>query len=148
MSIESEVAAINAENTAKIYEGISQLQDSSHGNMLKAGWWMDLESGTDLIGEVRDGTRLGKALVAEKLCLTHSEISEAMEGHRKGLMDDHLPHRSMVEVELADAYLRIADLAGALQVDLAGAVIEKMAYNAQREDHKIETRKLDDGKQY
>lgn len=148
MSSEAEVAQINKEKTTKILEGISTLQDQSHSNMLKAGWWMDLESGTDLIAEVRSGTRFGKALVAEKLCLTHSEVSEAMEGHRKGLQDDHLTYRKMVEVELADAYLRIADLAGALELDLAGAVVEKMAYNDQRADHKIENRKLDDGKQY
>ena len=32
-----------------------------------------------------------------------SEIAEAMEGERKDLMDDKLPHRKMAEVELADA---------------------------------------------
>ncbi|XUM19805.1 hypothetical protein ACRAVF_19255 [Bradyrhizobium oligotrophicum S58] len=34
-----------------------------------------------------------------------SEIAEAMEGERKSLMDDHLPHRKMVEVELADTLI-------------------------------------------
>ena len=38
--------------------------------------------------------------------LTISEIAEAMEGERKNLMDDHLPHRKMAEVEIADAYIR------------------------------------------
>ena len=71
-----------------------------------------------------------------------SEIAEAMEGHRKGLMDDKLPHRLMIEVELADAMLRSADLAGALGLNLGAALAEKMAFNATREDHKIATRKL------
>ena len=86
--------------------------------------------------------------VPEKLALIHSEISEALEGHRKDLMDDKLPHRKMIEVELADAVIRIADLAGALGLYLEGAMIEKMAYNAQRADHKPENRGKEGGKAY
>lgn len=41
-----------------------------------------------------------------------TEIAEATEGERKGLMDDHLPHRKMGEVELADAMIRALDLGG------------------------------------
>jgi NTP pyrophosphatase (non-canonical NTP hydrolase) len=82
------------------------------------------------------------------LCLIHSEISEAMEGHRKNLMDSHIPHRSMLEVELADAVIRIADLAGALGLDLGAAIAEKMAYNATRADHKPEARAATNGKAY
>ena len=78
--------------------------------------------------------------IGELLCLVHSEISEAMEGARKGLMDDKLPHRPMLEVELADAVIRCFDMAGGLQLDLAGAIAEKLAFNAQRADHKIENR--------
>ncbi|RZK79787.1 MAG: hypothetical protein EOO85_02735, partial [Pedobacter sp.] len=39
------------------------------------------------------------------LMLIVSEVAEAMEGDRKGLMDDHLPERPMLEVELADAII-------------------------------------------
>lgn len=124
------------------------LQDACHGASMRAGWWKDLKTGTDYRAEVRAGTRLGKALVAEKLCLTHSEISEAMEGHRKGLQDDKLPHRPMTEVELADAVIRIADLSGALGYDLGGAIAEKLAFNAQRPDHKLEARQAEGGKAY
>lgn len=91
---------------------------------------------------------MGKAVVAQKLCLIHSEISEAMEGHRKGLQDDKLPHRPMMEVELADAVIRISDLCGAMGYDLGGAIAEKLAYNAQRADHKPENRAKDGGKKY
>ena len=87
-------------------------------------------------------------LVPAKLCLIHSEISEAMEGHRKNLMDDKLPHRKMCEVELADAVIRIFDLAGAMGYDLGAAIAEKMAVNASREDHKPEARAAVDGKKY
>lgn len=119
-----------------------------HGLSARAGWWKDPKNGMDLIEDVRSGTRFGKALVAEKLCLTHSEVSEAMEGHRKGLMDDKLPHRPMIEVELADAVIRIADLAGALGLDLGGAIAEKLAFNAVRPDHKPEARAAEGGKAY
>lgn len=84
----------------------------------------------------------------ELLCLIHSEISECMEGERKNLMDDKLPHRRMAEVELADALIRIFDYAGAFGYDLDGAVAEKRAYNAQRADHKAEARLAAGGKKW
>ena len=86
--------------------------------------------------------------IGELLMLCVSELAEAMEGHRKNLPDDKLPHRSMFEVELADCLIRIFDIAGALNLDLAGAFEEKMAYNATRADHKIEHRLAEGGKKY
>lgn len=84
----------------------------------------------------------------ELLCLIHSEISECMEGERKGLMDDKLPHRKMAEVELADTLIRIFDYAGAYGYDLDGAVEEKRAFNANRADHKAEARLQANGKKW
>ena len=100
-------------------------------------WWVDLETGEPL--ERNKG---------ELLALIHSEISEALEGERKNLMDDHLPHRKMAEVELADAVIRILDYAGGFGYDLQGAYEEKMAYNKQRADHKPENRKKENGKKF
>lgn len=82
------------------------------------------------------------------LMLIVSEIAEAMEGDRKGLMDDHLPDRSMLEVELADAIIRILDLAGRECLDVAGAIHDKLIYNQSRPDHKKENRELVGGKKY
>lgn len=122
-------------NTDALIASGSTLSHYCHGAAKASGWW----TGADLAD---------KHLVAAKLCLIHSEISEAMEGHRKGRNDDHLPHRPMIEVELADAIIRIADLAGALGLDLGGAIAEKMKYNSTRGDHKPENRAKEGGKSY
>lgn len=127
---------------------IETLQQKIHQGNVEAGWWTDLDTMQSLAEECRIRTRFGKALVAEKLVLIHSEVSEAMEAARKNLMDDKLAHRKGIEVELADAVIRILDLCGALELDLAGAIQEKLSYNARREDHKIENRIKDGGKAY
>lgn len=121
------------------------LQNACHGVARDSGWWNDLSTGANLTSKAGEKPRVN---VPEKLCLIHSEISEGMEGHRKGLMDDKLPHRPMLEVELADAVIRVFDLAGGLGLDVAGAIAEKLAYNAQRADHKPENRKQEGGKAY
>lgn len=82
------------------------------------------------------------------IALIHSELSEALEGDRKGLHDDHLPHREMAEVELADAVIRIFDLAGKMGYDLGGAIYEKIEYNRKRADHQKENREKEGGKKY
>ena len=123
--------------SASAIHGAQNLLEQCHGRALKAGWWTDLKTGD-----------LKPVNVAEKLCLIHSEVSEAMEGDRKGLMDDKLPHRSMLEVELADVVIRTFDLAGRLELDVVGAMIEKLAYNAERADHKPENRAAEGGKAY
>jgi len=71
-----------------------------------------------------------------------------MEGYRKNLMDDKLKHRTMFEVELADVFIRIFDIAGAHDLDLGGAVLEKLNFNKNRPDHKLENRLKSDGKKF
>lgn len=114
---------------------INSLVDHFHGKSKANGWWPQ---------SMRDNP----LVVSNKLALIHSEISEAMEGDRKNLMDDKLPHRKMIEVELADALIRICDLAGFLSLDLGGAAVEKDAFNSVREDHKAAARSAVGGKAY
>ena len=118
---------------------LTALADKVHADNVRAGWWTNLETGASIL-QTRN--------VPEMLMLIVSEIAEAMEGHRKGLMDDKLPHRPMREVELADAVIRIFDLAGGYHLDLAGAIAEKLRYNATRPDHKPEARAAAGGKAY
>lgn len=102
-----------------------------------AKWWTDLETGQPI-----------KRNVGELLMLVVSELAEAMEGDRKGLNDDKLPHRKMFEVELADVLIRVFDIAGGIGLDLGHAFTEKMAYNAVRHDHTIKGRAAEGGKKY
>lgn len=83
---------------------ITRLANEIHEQNVQAGWWE---------GFVNKIDRHETAMM-----LVVSELSEAMEGHRKNLMDDHLPQFKMFDVELADALIRLLDLAGAYEMTL------------------------------
>lgn len=120
-----------------IYAAAEQLGEC-HRMAVERGWWSD----------PADPGQRKRRNVGEALMLIVSEIGEAMEGHRKSLHDDHLPDRPSVEVELADAVIRIFDLAGGLGLDLPGAIVCKMRYNAARPDHDPAARQAAGGKAY
>ena len=133
-----------------VYEALNILSKQVFQGNVEAGWWTDLVTGESLVG-YKEGPEIpsnAKRDVLNLLCLVHSEVSEACEGVRKNLPDDKLTHRSMFETELADTLIRIFDLAGAHNLDLAGAVREKLKYNKVREDHKIENRMTGNGKKF
>ena len=109
---------------------IREIQKQIHKQNVDMGWWdKPREKGTLLM-------------------LVVSEVAEAMEGERKNLMDDHLPHRKMAEVELADAVIRILDYAEAHGYDVQSAMVEKIAYNRTRADHQKENRVKPGGKEF
>lgn len=126
------------EATKAIIDAGAVLQEQCHE--AAKHWWVDPYSGHDI--------RENPFCFSNKLMLIVSELAEAMEGDRKDLPDDKLPHRQMREVELADAVIRLFDLAGAYGMDLGGAIAEKMAFNAQRPDHRMENRLAAGGKAY
>jgi hypothetical protein len=132
-----------------LHHHVEKLVEICHGQARRQGWWTDIVTGADLTCNwAIEAHSQPPRNVGELLCLVHSEISEAMEGARKRLADDHLPHRPMLEVELADAVIRIFDMAGGLGLDLPGAIAEKLAYNAKREDHKPDSRRAGGGKAF
>ena len=71
-----------------------ELQNKIHQQNKELGWWDEPRS------------------FNTHVCLFHSELSEAMEVLRKGLMDDHLQQYPMFQVELADFVIRCLDWLG------------------------------------
>lgn len=118
------------------YLGLEKAQALAHRTATDAGWYRDPATGEQVTRNF-----------GEVVALMHSELSEALEADRKGLMDDKLPNREGREVEFADCIIRILDTAAALGLDIAGAVIEKNRYNKHRADHKLEARAAG-GKKY
>ena len=114
----------------QVITAIKALRDHCHRESVCAGW--------------HDTAREDGTLIA----LIHSELSEALEGVRRNSMDEHLPHRPAVEVELADAVIRIMDYCGLRSLDIAGAISEKVAYNRERADHKRSARAAPGGKAF
>ena len=74
---------------------INQYAQKIYQQNKDVGWWDDPDR-----------------CIYQTMQLISTEIAEATEGERKNLMDDHLPHRKMGEVELADALIRVLDLGG------------------------------------
>jgi NTP pyrophosphatase (non-canonical NTP hydrolase) len=73
--------------------------------------------------------------IPDRLCLIHSEISEALEAYRDDKVDIYFRDNAKPDgliVELADAIIRIVDLAYYLGLDIDEAVALKMSYNAGR----------------
>lgn len=147
--LESAYPSAETNPATTLQAAAGMLQTYCHGLAAEAGWWTDLETGHSTRSPnygPSQGDEKACINIPEKLCLVHSEVSEAMEGARKNRMDEHLPHRMALEVELADAVIRCFDLAGGLGLNLAGALVEKLRYNASREDHKLDNRKAAGGK--
>lgn len=126
---------LNENDLTKLHFYLNIASSEIYSENVTRGWYTDVATGEP---KVRN--------IPELLCLIHSEISEGLEGYRKNALDTHLVERPMLEVELADALIRIFDLAGYQRLDLGGAFVEKLIYNRSRADHILENRKLEGGK--
>lgn len=113
---------------------IPQLQKAIHEWARGKGWW----DGFPRI-KSRDPIKLGRNAthyIGTKLALVHTEVSEAVEALRDG--DFRLRYNPEtkkpegLESELADAVIRIFDLAEVLGFNLAKTIAIKMAYNKTR----------------
>ena len=74
------------------------------------------------------GTKKKDIIVAEKIALIHSEISEAFEAYRH----DNIKGKDGFEEELGDAVQRILHLCGVMNVDIEKAILKKLKNNKER----------------
>lgn len=108
---------------------VNDWSDIIHGWALDKGWW------------IVDPDINVQPSFDSKLVLVHSELSEALEEWR----DNHpenmiyykpdkngIPKPEGIPIELADAIIRICDMAGYWNIDLQQAMLIKMAYNEKR----------------
>jgi len=96
---------------------IQQLQQRIHKNAVEHGWY---DSDVN---------------IPEKLCLIHSEVSEALEDYRKDNMGISYEENGKpvgFDTELADIVIRVLDLAQYMGVDIKKAVEIKHEYNKTR----------------
>jgi NTP pyrophosphatase (non-canonical NTP hydrolase) len=71
-------------------------------------------------------------LFQAELARAMSECAEAIEGVRKPHPDKHVPSLDNTVVELADAIIRICDIAGKRNLPLGRALVEKLLANIAR----------------
>ena len=76
----------------------NELKDKAHSNAVKHGFWE------------------GKPSDKHFLCLVISELMEAVNAHRRNNFEEYV--KDTVEDELADAAIRLLDLAGANNLNL------------------------------
>ncbi|MBO0555744.1 nucleotide pyrophosphohydrolase [Clostridium botulinum] len=113
--------------------GIKDLVKDAHNNAKNHGFWEDWERIEQLenmaINISKDGEKQVKIdkcnAIATRLMLIVSEVSEALEGIRKDNIDNF-------KEELADIVIRVADLAGGLDINLEKQIKNKMDKNKYR----------------
>lgn len=112
---------MNTDNKQKLVELLSDFQAMTHQTAKDKGWY-DPE-----LGEV-------KSFLAE-LALVHSELSEAAEEYRKDspyLYYSYGGKPEGIAAELADAIIRIFDIAQNRDIPVIEALLRKAEYNKTR----------------
>jgi len=111
----------------EIIDTLSRLEKEINESATKKGFWDDFQAHT----HCETGRR---ALVSEKIALIASEVSEALDAFRQPELkaDEHCNIFLNVEVELADAIIRILDLGAQMRWNVPGALMAKKKFNEGR----------------
>lgn len=123
------------------------VQKDVHQNAVDKGFWYEKEEyrrpllrGESLIGgSIVERIPVNPWNFGEKIALMHSELSEALEKHRKTLgkglpetPDEHCPEFGGIAIEFADVVIRLMDVSEKMGINLAEAIIAKAVFNTTR----------------
>lgn len=93
----------------------------------------------------RDYIPIRLDLITEKLAYLHTYVSRGLECYRKNIV---LDDRHGLIMNLGKVIVNVLILAEFSNIDLFQVIQEKLAYNCQREDHKIRSRIKENGKKF
>ena len=105
---------------------INGLVKQAHENAVNKGFWDTYNRVIDELWSKDYVEDIRTAYINQFLILTIGEISESVEGLRKGDGDNF-------KEELADVYIRLSDLVGGLEIDIETEIKKKMDKNKTRE---------------
>lgn len=167
-----------------ISAAMDMLQQQCHAASYNRGWWHDPITGLSLIPEGETNAAFDMTevepmrsawfpyVVGTKIALIHSEVSEMLEAHRTGAMDDKIKDMPGVTMEGADVIIRVMDLLGMMEqhskhagyeqashyfqhvagkllsFNVGEAIMHKLPFNAARADHDLTRRLEPGGKKY
>lgn len=127
------------------WDGLRDIQRFCRENSVAKGFGKEGDDIRYLVGTLPDSTLAESILSSyhsKRLNLIHDELAEAHEELRNGRgMNEQYKNTSPgkegkpegVPSELADVVIRVFDLAGEFEIDLAQVISDKLAFNATRE---------------
>lgn len=137
MDTETEQPDTTPNPQEEFISSFNYIQRRAHSNAQNKGFWDQFQESYQILQEagrqdLADALRVTHIL--KTLALVHEEVSEGASAWRENNKnDDKITDMSGLEVELGDAVIRIMDLAGKLNLNIAKAIIRKMDYNSLRE---------------